>query len=49
VSENKVLRRIFGSRRDGVTEGLRGLHNGELHNLYPPLIIIRIAKPMRMR
>jgi hypothetical protein len=30
-----VLRRIFESKRDEVTEGWRKLHNEELHNLYP--------------
>jgi hypothetical protein len=33
--ENRVLRRIFGSRRDEVTGDWRKLHNEELHNLYP--------------
>jgi hypothetical protein len=32
--ENRVLRRIFGSKRDEVTGGWRKLHNEELHNLY---------------
>jgi hypothetical protein len=32
--ENRVLRRIFGPKRDEVTGGWRGLHNEELHNLY---------------
>jgi hypothetical protein len=32
VFENRVLRRILGSKRDEVTEGLRKLHNEELHN-----------------
>jgi hypothetical protein len=32
--ENRVLRRIFGPQRDGVTGGWRKLHNEELHNLY---------------
>jgi hypothetical protein len=32
VFENRVLRRIFGSKRDGVTGGWRKLHNEELHN-----------------
>jgi hypothetical protein len=32
--ENRVLRRIFGPKRDEVTEGWRKLHNEELHNLY---------------
>jgi hypothetical protein len=34
VFENRVLRRIFGPKRDGVTVGWGKLHNEELHNLY---------------
>jgi hypothetical protein len=34
VSENRVLRRIFGPKRDEVTAELRKLHNEELHDLY---------------
>jgi hypothetical protein len=34
VSENRVLRRIYGPKRDEVTGGWRKLHNEELHNLY---------------
>jgi hypothetical protein len=34
VFENMMLRRIFGLKRDGVTGGLRKLHNNELWNLY---------------
>jgi hypothetical protein len=34
VFENRVLRRIFGPKRDEVTGGWRQLHNEELHNLY---------------
>jgi hypothetical protein len=34
VFENRVLRRIFGQKRDEVTGGWRKLHNEELHNLY---------------
>jgi hypothetical protein len=34
VFENKVLRRIFGPKRDELTGGGRTLHNEELHNLY---------------
>jgi hypothetical protein len=34
VFENRVLRRIFGPKKDEVTGGWRKLHNGELHNLY---------------
>jgi hypothetical protein len=43
VFENRVLRRIFGPKRDGVTEW-RKLHDKELHNLYSSLSIIRIIK-----
>jgi hypothetical protein len=34
VFENRVLRRIFGPKREEVTEGWRKLHNEELRNLY---------------
>jgi hypothetical protein len=34
VFENKVLRRIFGPKRDEVLGGRRKLHNEELHYLY---------------
>jgi hypothetical protein len=40
VFENRVLRRIFGPKRDGVTGGWRKLHNEELHNLYSSPSII---------
>jgi hypothetical protein len=49
VFENRVLRRIFGTNRDGVTGGWRKLHNEELHNLYSSPNIIRIIKSRRMR
>jgi hypothetical protein len=42
VFENKVLRRIFGPKRDGVTGGWRKLHYEELHNLYSSPRVIRI-------
>jgi hypothetical protein len=46
--ENRVLRRIFGPKRDEVT-GERGkLHSGELHNLYSSPDIIRQIKSTRM-
>jgi hypothetical protein len=48
VSENRVLRRIFGPKRDELTGGWRKLHNEELHNLYCLLSIIRMIKSMRM-
>jgi hypothetical protein len=44
VFENRVLRRIFGPKRDEVTGGWRKLHNEELHNLYSSLSIIRLNK-----
>jgi hypothetical protein len=49
VFENRVLRRIFGRRRDGVTGGWRKLHKKELHNLYSSPSIIRIIESRRMR
>jgi hypothetical protein len=49
VSENWVLRRIFGLKRDEVTGGWRKLHNEELHGLYSSSNIIRVIKTRRMR
>jgi hypothetical protein len=49
VFENRVLRRIFGPKRDEVTGGWRKLHNEELHDLYCSPSIIRIIKARRMR
>jgi hypothetical protein len=49
VFENKVLRRILGSKRDEVTGGWRKLHNEELRDLYSWPSIIRIIKSRRMR
>jgi hypothetical protein len=49
VFENRVLRIIFGPKRDGVTGGWRKLHNEELHNLYSSPSINRIIKSRRMR
>jgi hypothetical protein len=49
VFENRVLRGIFGPKRDGVTGGWRKLHNEELHDLYSSPSIIRIIKSRRMR
>jgi hypothetical protein len=49
VFENRVLRRIFGPKRDDITGEWRKLHNGELHNLYSPPGIIRQIKSKRMR
>jgi hypothetical protein len=49
VFENRVLRRIFGSKRDEVTGEWSKLHSGELHNLYSSPDIIRQIKSRRMR
>jgi hypothetical protein len=49
VFENRVLRRIFGPKRDEVTREWRKLHNEELHNLYSSPDIIRQVKSRRMR
>jgi hypothetical protein len=43
-----VLRRIFGPKRDEVTEEWRKLHTEELNDLYSP-IIVRVIKWRRMR
>jgi hypothetical protein len=48
VFENRVLRRIFGPKRDEVTGGWRKLHNEDLHNLYTSPSIIRMIKSRRM-
>jgi hypothetical protein len=49
VFENRVLRRIFGLKRDEVMEGWRKLHNEELRDLYSSHYIIRIIMFRRMR
>jgi hypothetical protein len=49
VFENKVLRRIFGQKRDEVTGGLRKLHTEKLRDLYSSPSIIRIIKSRRIR
>jgi hypothetical protein len=49
VLENRVLRRIFGPKRDDVAGDWRKLHNDELHNFYSSPNIIRMIKSRRMR
>jgi hypothetical protein len=49
VFENRVLRRIFGPKRDEVTGGWIKLHNEELHGLHSSPSIVRVSKARRMR
>jgi hypothetical protein len=49
VFENRVLRRIFGPKRDEVTGEWRKLHIEELHDLYCSPTIVRVMKSRRMR
>jgi hypothetical protein len=49
VFENKVLRRIFGPKRDEVTGEWRRLHNKELYALYSSPNIARVIKSRRLR
>jgi len=44
VLENRVLRRIFGPRRDEEKGEWRRLHNEELNDLYPSPKIVRVMK-----
>jgi hypothetical protein len=48
VFENRVLRRIFGPKRDEVTGGLREQHKEELHDLYFSLSKIGMKESRRM-
>jgi hypothetical protein len=49
VFENRVLRRIFGPKRDEMIGDSRQLHVEEFHNLYSSPSIIRMIKSRRMR
>jgi hypothetical protein len=49
VFENRVLKRIFGPKRDEVTGEWRKLYNKEHHDLYSSPSVIRIIKSRRMR
>ena len=49
VFENRVLRRVFGPKRDEVTGEWRKLHNEELNDLYSLPNIVRVVKSRRMR
>ena len=49
VFENRVLRKVFGPKRDEVTGEWRRLHNEELNDLYSLPNIVRVVKSRRMR
>jgi hypothetical protein len=49
VLKNRVLRRIFGPKRDGVTGEWRRLHNEDLNDLYSSSKVIRVIKSRSMR
>jgi hypothetical protein len=49
VFRNRMLRKIFGPKRDEMTGGWRKLHNEELHGLYSSPSIVRVIKARRMR
>jgi hypothetical protein len=49
VFGNRVLRKIFGPKRDEVTGDWRKLHNEELHGLYSSPSIVRVIKRRRIR
>jgi hypothetical protein len=49
LSENRVLRKIFGPKRNEVTREWRRLHNEELNGMYSSPNIIRVIKSRRMR
>ena len=49
VFENRMSRRIYGHKRDGVTGEWRKLHNEELNDLYSSPNIVRVIKSRKMR
>jgi len=49
VFEKRVLRRVFGPKRDGVTGEWKKVHNEELRDLYSLPNILRVVKSRRMR
>jgi hypothetical protein len=49
VLKNRVLRKIFGPKRDEVTGEWRKIHNEKVNDLYPSPNIFRVIKSIRMR
>ena len=49
VSENRVLRRVFGPKRDEVMGEWRKLNNEKLNDVYSSPNIVHVIKPRRMR
>jgi hypothetical protein len=49
VFDNRVLRIVFGPKRDEVTGGWRKQHSEELHNSYSSPSVIRMIKPRRLK
>jgi len=49
MCENRVLRTVFGPKREEVAGGWRRLHNEELHDLYASSDIIMVIRSKRMR
>ena len=49
VFENRVLKRIFGPKRDEITGEWRKLHNEELNDVYCSPNTVRVIKSRRMR
>jgi hypothetical protein len=49
VLENRVLRRIFGPKRDEATGGWRKLHNEKFNNFYSSPSVIKVIKLKRIR
>jgi hypothetical protein len=49
VSEKRVVRRIFGPKKEEVAGGWRRLHNEELHNLYTSPNLTGVMKSRRIK